>query len=285
MPVTETRFINKKIFILFMVMSSLLSGCGLVDFQHENKVSSSLVDYLYPNKVEQNELAVNAEHSIPELTLPVRVGIAFVPGNNNYRSPLSQKMQFDLLLKSKEQFSQYPFVEHIEIIPSNYLKPRGGFTNLEQVARLYDVDIMALVSYDQIQKNFARDSSILYLTILGGIVMKGDANEAHTFVDTSVFDMPSKKLLFRAPGTNKLSKNSNVVDKQRVQDQIASQGFAQAMDEMVINLDSELSHFKERVKNEKIAKISYSSNYSGGGGSVSIVLLILLGARRMRLML
>lgn len=285
MPVTETRFINKKIFILFMVMSSLLSGCGLVDFQHENKVSSSLVDYLYPNKVEQNELAVNTEHSIPELTLPVRVGIAFVPGNNNYRSPLSQKMQFDLLLKSKEQFSQYPFVEHIEIIPSNYLKPRGGFTNLEQVARLYDVDIMALVSYDQIQKNFARDSSILYLTIVGGIVMKGDANEAHTFVDTSVFDIPSKKLLFRAPGTNKLSKNSNVVDKQRVQDQIASQGFAQAMDEMAINLDSELSHFKERVKNEKIANISYSSNYSGGGGSVSIVLLLLLGVRRMRFML
>ena len=57
----------------------LLSGCStLWDWSggHRNGTSSSLVDYLYPD----GEVPPDVQDTIPYLELPLRVGIAFVPG-------------------------------------------------------------------------------------------------------------------------------------------------------------------------------------------------------------
>ena len=61
---------------------------------------------------------------------------------------------------------------------------------------------MALVSYDQVANTSEKTSSLLYWTIVGAYVVKGNKNDVQTFVDTAVFDMATRKLLFRAPGVS-----------------------------------------------------------------------------------
>jgi len=269
------RVIPKFITILIVLVG--LSACSVFDYHDEKTTSSSLVDYLYPQKGEEY-VVDKAERPMPHLQLPVRVGIAFVPTSNNWR--MSQKGEAVLLNKVKDKFSHHEFIQSIEVIPSTYLAKQGSFTNLKQVARLFDVDVMALVSYDQVQKSYSRDSSLLYLTIVGAYVFKGDANEASTFVDTAVFDVQSETMLFRAPGVNQSSANSTSVDQERVQDAMASKGFDDAVLQMSANLERELSVFKERVKNGEVARVSYrkgkNGQITGGGGSMSIVILLQL---------
>ena len=48
-------------------------------------------------------------------------------------------------------FRQHDFIGNIETIPTAYLRPGGGFDNLDQIATMYGVDIMVLLSYDQVQ--------------------------------------------------------------------------------------------------------------------------------------
>ena len=73
---------------------------------------------------------------------------------------------------------------------------------LEQTARLYGLDVMALVSYDEVAHSTETTSSLRYWTIVGDTVVKGNKNDVRTFVDTAVFDVPTHKLLFRAPGSS-----------------------------------------------------------------------------------
>jgi len=67
----------------------------------------------------------------------------------------------------KTSFGALPFVGSIEVIPTEYLKPHGGFANLDQVARMFNVEVMAMVSYDQVQFNDSNAFSLLYWTIVG----------------------------------------------------------------------------------------------------------------------
>ena len=95
------------------------------------------------------------------------------------------------------------------MIPEAYLRTGRGFpTALEQTARLYDLDVMALVSYDQVAHSAEGRPSFLCWTIVGAYVVKGNENDVHTFVDTAVFDVPTRKLLFRAPGVSETPSNS-----------------------------------------------------------------------------
>ena len=106
---------------------------------------------------------------------------------------------------------QYDYIDRIEVIPSSYLKGGQGFSTLEQVSRLYDVDIIALVSYDQVSQTLENNAAFLYLTIVGLYVIPGNENTVQTFVDTAVFDVKSRKMLFRAPGVNKVEQRSTAV--------------------------------------------------------------------------
>ena len=277
-----------KSLVLFLALLSVV-GCGVLDFESDKHVSSSLLDYLYPSgkhieKSKQGE----RQASIPHIELPVRIGIAFVPRSSGYSQiALTPAHQLDLLQKAKEQFSEYQFIEHIEMIPANYLQRKGGFTNLKQVASLYNVDLMALVSYDQVQKSYSKDVSLLYLTVVGAYLFKGDDNHTQSFVDTAVFDVKTETLLFRAPGTHKARKNSTLNDKEFVQDMMSHNSFELALQEMLLNLDSELNTFKDRIKNENIATVSYKPSYSGGGSLsllVLIALFLILSLRTFRLL-
>ena len=254
-----------SIFVLLTVAgcSSFMMGSG-----GKQAVSSSLVDYLYPNESER------VEHSaqIPLLKLPVKVGLAFVPSESSRFKSIHYKQQIELLERVKKDFLRHDFIGHIEIIPANYLTNGGGFDDLDRISRLHDVDVMALVSYDQLRRSMENKASLFYWTIVGMYLIPGNDNRVQTFVDTAVFDIKSRKMLFRAPGISKIEDISTAISVDKTIADSSAKGFNLAFEDMIVNLNSELSRFKTRVKEEKVATIEHRKGY-GGSGSLGFLIL------------
>ncbi len=266
--------------ILSFVIIFTLSGCSQLVSKKSghNAISSSLVDFLYPNK----ESNVKHKAETPTLNLPVKVGIAFLPSRNWRGNSISETNKLKLLNKVKSSFGKHRFIDSITIIPSVYLRQTGGkgmsgFDTLDRMARLHNVDVMALVSYDQVTQSRQNHASLLYWTIVGMYVIPGNENSIQTFVDTAVFDVRSRKMLLRAPGINSLTKRSTAIGVDGVMAKKSLQGFNMAFDDMIKNLDSELTRFKARAKEGKTVKIKHKPNYSSGGGAFNLFLLMLLG--------
>jgi rhombotail lipoprotein len=99
----------------------------------------------------------------------------------------------------KDAFASRPYIAAIEVIPTTYLRAGGGFDNLQQAARMHNVDVVTLLSYDQVQFSDSNRLSIFYWTIVGGYFVNGSQYDVNTLVDASVFDVKSRQLLFRAP--------------------------------------------------------------------------------------
>jgi rhombotail lipoprotein len=262
----------KKSTFFVMLMFFLLTSCSALVSNHSNKNtrSSSLVDFLYPN--EDSRAAYKPE--IPVLKLPVTVGISFVPSKEWRANGIESQNEVALLEKVKKSFLQYDYIDRIEVIPSTYLKGGEGFSALEQVGRLYDVDVMALVSYDQVTQTYENNAALLYWTIVGMYVIPGNENTIQTFVDTAVFDIKSKKMLFRAPGISKLEKRTTAIGIDETLNEKSLEGFNLAVTDMSLNLDAELARFKTRVKEEKIAKIE-NKDGSSSAGAFSVFFLFL----------
>ena len=263
----------KKNTFFVMLMVFLLTSCSALVSNHSNKNtrSSSLVDFLYPN--EDSRAAYKPE--IPVLKLPVTVGISFVPSKEWQANGIESQNEVELLERVKKSFLQYDYIDRIEVIPSTYLKGGEGFSALEQVGRLYDVDVMALVSYDQVTQTYENNAALLYWTIVGMYVIPGNENTIQTFVDTAVFDIKSKKMLFRAPGISKLEKRTTAIGIDETLNEKSLEGFNLAVTDMSLNLDAELARFKTRVKEEKIAKIE-NKDGSSSAGAFSVFILVFI---------
>jgi rhombotail lipoprotein len=268
-------------YILFSVLLvvSLLTGCSSMwnwSGASRSGASSSLVDYLYPDGQEPPDF----EQTIPYLELPLRVGIAFVPGQAGYGT-ISEATKMQLLAKVKAEFIDREYISHIEVIPDTYLRSSSGVIGMQQVARLYDVDIMALVSYDQVAVSEENPTGLLYWTIVGAYLIKATSNEVQTFVDTAVFDVDTARLLFRAPGAHKMSDRSTLVEAGEVVRKAKDESITVAMEQMTGNLAVELDRFQARVKEDPgVANTEWKPGYGGGAlGLWMLALLALTGGR------
>ena len=233
-------------------------------------VSSSLVDFLYPNGEEPPPVG----DTKPTLMIPLRVGVAFVPSLSG-ESVLSEVTKANLLEAAATQFRDRDYISNIEVIPETYLRGRRGFETVDQVARLYNLDVMALVSYDQVAVAADTKASILYWTIVGAYVIEGSKHNVQTFVDTAVIDVRTHKLLFRAPGVAASTERSTLVGTPEVVREQRQEGFEVAMKDMTGNLTTELERFRERIKSESVATVAQRN---AGGSGASPYLLVLLGA-------
>ena len=243
--------------ILFSIM-----GCAEFYGRRQSRYTSSVVEYLYP-KEEVAEVP-----SIPRLSLPLRVGIAFVPesAKGTVANRLSGKEKMDLMERISTEFRSLPFVKDIELIPTDYLTKGGGFTNLDQIKTMYGIDVIALVSYDQVQHTDEGMLSLSYWTIIGAYTIKGEKNDTSTMVDAVLYDIPSRKMLFRSPGTSHIKGSSTLVNLSEQLRSDSLNGFHLAADNLVANLQAELDRFKKKVKEmpESYA-IEHKPGYTGGG--------------------
>lgn len=249
---------------LTLIATVLISGCA--GQQHSTK--SSVVDYLYPNQA-----TTVIEPSIPVLKPPVKVGIAFVPdrssrssganlwtGNSVLEGTLTEAKKTQLLEKIAAHFKKYTFVGEIQVIPSVYLTAGGSFTNLEQIKTMYGIDIITLVSEDQVQFTDEGLLSVSYWTLVGAYMVSGEKNDTNTLLDAVVYDIESKKMLFRAPGTSTVKGKATPINLGEELRADSMKGFDQAADSMIGNLDVQLASFREKIKqNPEQIKIKLSS--------------------------
>jgi rhombotail lipoprotein len=237
-----------------------------------------MVDYLYPDRSERIETA-----GVPAvLSVPMKVGIAFVPAQsseNRSQGDLSEKEKIALLREISDDFKKYPFVKSIEIIPSAYLTPQGSFANLDQMRTMFGTDVIALVSYDQVQFTDEGLLSLSYWTLVGAYVVKGEKNDTQTMMDSAVYHIPSRKMLFRAPGLSHVKATATLINLEEQLRKNRSAGFTDASKDLVVNLQDQLEQFKEKIKTEpEEFKIQRKPGSTGGGSIDGLTLLILAGA-------
>jgi len=256
---------------------------------------SSLMDYLYPKQ--QNAPVPNPAGA--RLKLPLKLGIAFVPGGSsswrvqNLMAPGQEKPLLDVV---KQSFKDKPWVADIKLVPSTYLRTGGGFENMDQVARMYGVDVMALVSVDQIQYTDPRWYSFTYLSVVGAYVLPGDANDTRTLIDAAVYDVASHTFLLRAPGQSQMKGSSTWAHREVQLREHSAKGLQLAMTDLAKNLDAEVASFKAEIASgdrkdvDVVDRQGVSLRQSGGknfGGSFGWIealgaLLILGAAVRLR---
>jgi rhombotail lipoprotein len=286
------RQLKRLAAIAMVIITIYLTGCSGQQIRN----SSSVVDYLYPNGLDNA-----VQPNVPVLTLPLKVGIAFVPKklsgragrnfwsdmtvsgprnrSNHFLSQggLSEYKKTVILESVADHFRQLEFVSEIEVIPSPYLTEEGGFRNLDQISTMYGVDVMALVSYDQVQFTDAGWLSLSYWTLVGAYVVSGEKNDTSTMLDTSVFDIKSRKMLFRAPGTSVIKGQSTPVNLTEELRADSAKGYQEAADDMVVNLGHQLTRFQQKVKDRpELAQVQYRPGYGGGTFSYFEMVLVFL---------
>lgn len=262
---------------LILLLLFALTGCAEYFGRSQSRYTSSVVDYLYPEK----EIA--AIPAVPHLSLPLNVGIAFVPESGaSAKNWLNRKEKTDLMERISSEFRTLPFIKNIEMIPTDYLTDGGGFGNLDQIKTMYGIDVIALISYDQVQHTDEGLLSISYWTIIGAYAVKGEKNDTSTMVDAVLYDIPSRKMLFRAPGTSRIKASSTLVNLSEQLRKNSREGFQLAANNLIENLRAELERFRKKVKEmpESYA-IEHKPGYkiTGGGslGAVYALSLLFLG--------
>jgi len=253
-----------------------LSGCAGLLGSQKTHVASSVVEFLYPDTRNATDKPI-----IPHLTLPMNVGIAFVPstgrGYSNYDLGANQKIA--LMERIAGGFGQHEFIGNIEIIPSAYLRPGGSFDNLDQIKTMYGVDVMVLLSYDQVQYTDEGLLSITYWTIIGAYIFQGEKNDSSTMIDAAVYDIASRNMLFRAPGLSQVKGSATPINQSEELRRDSAKGFQMATDDLVVNLQAELERFEVKVKERPDEiKVTRSAGYTGGGdlGPGFAILFLLL---------
>jgi len=256
--------------IVSMAAIGLIAGCAVFYPNNEHREASSVMDYLYS----KHQTHVDAP-TVPELSLPLRVGVAFVPerGTRPSANPVTwenerftEKQKMALIKEVSDSFKKYSYVQSIQLIPSAYLTPQGGFENLDQLRQMFGVDVIALLAYDQAQFTDEGVWSFTYLTVVGAWVVPGERNDTKTMMDAVVYDIASRKLLFRAPGISQIKASATPVNLNEELRDDSEHGFEQASTNLVNNLQVQLADFKERVKSSpEEFKVVNKPGYTGAG--------------------
>lgn len=276
---TSTRRITHAI-VVFVAAVILISTTGCISLWNaQHHQASSVVNFLYPGKDQPF-----IQPSKPTLRLPLRVAVAFVPsttgaygGNYGVNSAFTEAQKTELMHDIAAKFRALPFVQSIELVPTTYLRPGGSFENLDQIRALMGVDVIALIAYDQSQLTSDTAWSLSYWTIVGAYVIPARKNDT-AIMEAVVYDIPSRSLLFRAPGVSTIHGNSTPITSDGQLQSDSKQGYIAASQDLTLNLQHELDAFKVRAKEEPDAiTIEHKPGYSGGGAiGENLVLLLAL---------
>jgi len=271
--------------IVLAVLFILCTSC--VGLTTRQQLKSSALDFLYPGGAE----AIPAEDVY--LELPLRVGLAFAPAPPGRDGRFTEVQKQALLERVAEAFRSREGIASVDVIPTSYLQTGGSFANLDKLVAAFGIDVIALISYDQFQFSETGRKSWAYLTIVGAYLVKGEKNETTTMLDAVIYDIPSRAMLFHAPGQSSVSGKAVPVEVGKALQRDSTHGFELATEDLITNLTQALETFEEQAATgtvrgtgtPAIAMVSESGEpvQSGGGGGggalgwLDILLVALLG--------
>ena len=243
--------------LLVGLLALALSGCASMEKTSKQRQVASVLNYLFPGA----ENVPPASDKVAEVRVPFRLGVAFVPDTTDpqFRLPESERQKLAGLVR--DAFSPYPFFSEIMVVPSVYLEPQGGFANLDRIASLLNLDVVALVSFDQVQHAGATGWSFLYWTGVGAYVINGDQYDILTAVETAVFDIRSRRLLMRAGGLSNIKGSATLVGFSERSREARTRGFDDAIKEMIGNLHGEVKAFRERAPKDPSIRLILPPGY------------------------
>jgi rhombotail lipoprotein len=274
---------KKKLRLLAVAsLALLLSGCGILSGNEclfrcgeKRAASTPLVQFLYGS-----DQRVPKRDEVVTLQLPIRVGLAFLPtrSGNSDEGPTPTERE-RILGSIRSSFSGLPYVSEIVPLPAYYfdVSRTDGMRQLEQLARLQRLDLVALISYDQRTQVSENRRSFAYLTIVGTLFVKGNHNETQTIIDMAVVEPTGRSLVLRAGGISSTANTVTAIDqpgKLRKQQRV---GYDQATDALIANFRTELTEFESRVRagTADVKVVRQARNGSGGSGALDPVLLAL----------
>ena len=244
--------------LLVLAAALALAACAATDKSNKQRQVASVISFLYPGSQEVPPVP----DAIAVLKVPFRIGVAFVPdtADPNFRLPESERLRLAGLVR--DAFAKYPFISQIETVPSLYLEPGGGFANLDRVAAMLRLDVIALISYDQVQHADASEWSMLYWTLVGAYVIRGDRYDVMTAVETAVFDVRSRQLLMRAAGTSNVKGSATMVGFTESSRAARTQSFEEAVNGMIASLHGEVKAFRERAPKDPKVRLELPPGYN-----------------------
>jgi len=188
------------------------------------------------------------------MPLPITLGIAFVPesrtitnGGDSKIEPLTEKFKMEMMRELTAQLRQYSFFAGIEEIPSTYLKIGGSFANLDQIHTMTGVDVIGLVSYDQVQFTDRGLVSLLYWTGFGWYFMPGEKNDTNTMMDAALYHIPTRKPLLRATGQSGVYHYSTPMNQSQNLRDDSENGFKDAVNMLAATFKEQLDLLKPKL--------------------------------------
>ena len=243
--------------IAFALLATLTVGCASMEKTTRQRQVASVLEYLYPG----TDQAPPITDRVAEIKVPFRIGVAFVPDTAAPEFRLPEGDRQKLAGAVRDSFSKYPFVREIVPVSSVYLEPGGGFPNLDRVAALLNLDVVILISFDQVQNAGATGWSFLYWTGVGAYVIDGDRYDILTTVETSVFDVRSRRLLMRAGGISSIKGTASMVGFSERAREARTRGFDEAIGDMIAKLHAELKSFRERAPKDPMIHLILPPGY------------------------
>ena len=257
---TRIGRVSSCMVVTFFVVVTI-SGCGAMAMK-EVRQDASLADYLYSG---QQTSETTQQTTAAELHLPLRCGIAFVPGYADPKFGLTEVDRLRWSTQIKALFEKHPFVGNVVVIPTSYLKSGGGVQNLRQLAALFNVEAIALLSYEQTQFSEPGSLSALYLTsALAWFVVPGDRYNIHTVLEAALVDARSGKLLFRAPATSIVEGSATMVRFSASSREARSEGFDKAFAQLIPNVDNALQTFHRQAQTDPAFRLITPDNHNDG---------------------
>jgi|RhiMethySRZTD1v2_1073278.scaffolds.fasta_scaffold314747_2 rhombotail lipoprotein len=247
-----------------VAFSVALSGCTA----GHRQIKSNALEYLYPKG------AAAAPAADVTLKIPARVGVAFAPPASTWQETFTEEQKQALLGKVAAAFRDRPPIGSVQEIPSIYLKAGGGFEDLDRVASAFGIDLIAIVSYDQVQFSDTSAASLAYWTIVGAYIVKGEKNETRTMLDAAVFDIPSRAMLFTASGRSGVRGSATPLGAEKSLRSHSEEGFQQATDDLIAHLTTSLDAFRTQAATGTVhgpgtPAVTIVDEAAGGGGSGS----------------
>lgn len=235
-----------------------LAGCSSMDGSTRPRQQvASLIGFLFPGKEQPGA----ASEQVAVIKVPFRIGVAFVPDSSEPAFRLSELDRQRLAGQVREAFSNYPFVKEIEVVPSSYLERGGSFENLDRVAALLRLDVIALVSYDQVQYAGSSKWSFLYWTGIGAYVIEGEKYDILTALEVAVIDVKSRRLLMRASGSSTVKGDATWIGFAERSRQARTESFEGANRQMIGELHTEVQRFRERAPRDPGIRLELPPGY------------------------